>query len=215
MLKVFSVSLGSTLLTLSMCGVLLAASQRDYDQCVKVTDIAACTRVIEDRRQDRGVRADAYLHRADAHVLRKDYDRAIADYSESIRLAPSGKAFNGRGLVYVIKHAYERAIEDHTQAIRLEPPGSRFLDDYYNDRGLAYWARAGWRGTEEDYDRAIADYDAAITLGPGNPEYHSYRGLAYDRKKDYDRAIADHSEAIRLNKVGTQYRHYNDRGNAY
>jgi tetratricopeptide (TPR) repeat protein len=76
----------------------------------------------------------------------------------------------------------------------------------YNARGVL-WKRKG------DYDRAIADYNAAIEL---DPEYHyAYynRGISYFERRDIDRAIADFTRVIRINPKYAQA--YNNRGTAY
>ena len=48
------------------------------------------------------------------------------------------------------------------------------------------------------FDKAIADYDEAIKLNPGDARSYRWRGVAWSAKRDDDRAIADFSEAIRL-----------------
>jgi tetratricopeptide (TPR) repeat protein len=94
--------------------------------------------------------------RGEAHYAKGDYDGAIADFSEAIRLDPKfAIAFSGRGLAYSAKGDHDRAIADFNEAIRLDPK-SRIA--FYN-RGLAYDAKG-------DYDRAIADYTEAIRLDP-------------------------------------------------
>src|SRR4051812_1641712 len=63
----------------------------DSDSCEEASGekaIAACTRVIEKRRTSRQDRADAYHNRGLAYRANGDHDRAIADYSEAIRLVP-------------------------------------------------------------------------------------------------------------------------------
>jgi len=61
-----------------------------------------------------------------------------------------------------------------------------------NHRGVAYVRN-------RDYDRAIADYDAALQIAPNHASTYNFRGIAYRLKGDHDRAIADYSQAIRLN----------------
>jgi tetratricopeptide (TPR) repeat protein len=54
--------------------------------------------------------------------MKSDYDRAIADYSQAIRLNPnSGGAFFLRALSYSQKGDFDRAIQDYTKAIMLDP----------------------------------------------------------------------------------------------
>jgi tetratricopeptide (TPR) repeat protein len=60
-----------------------------------------------------------------------------------------------------------------------------------NNRGLAYSAKG-------DNDRAIADYNQAISLAPKDGHAYFYRALAYSAKGDNDRAIADYNQAISL-----------------
>ncbi|MGO9486752.1 MAG: tetratricopeptide repeat protein, partial [Rhodomicrobium sp.] len=64
-----------------------------------------------------------------------------------------------------------------------------------------------------DYDRAIADYDQAISLNPQYATAYYSRGLAYYNKGDYDRAIADYDQAIRLDPKYALA--YNNRGFVY
>jgi tetratricopeptide (TPR) repeat protein len=61
----------------------------------------------------------------------------------------------------------------------------------YNSRGIL-WKRKG------EYDRAIADYTAAIRINPKYSSAYTNRGVAYVEKHDYDRALADYNIAIRL-----------------
>ena len=50
-----------------------------------------------------------------------DYDRAIADFSEAIRLRPNAVDFSLRGNSYFDKKNYSLAIDDYSEAIRLDP----------------------------------------------------------------------------------------------
>ena len=63
------------------------------------------------------------------------YDQAIKDSSEAIRLKPGyADAWYHRGLAYARKDNYDQAIKDWSEAIRLKPD---YADAWYN-RGLAY-----------------------------------------------------------------------------
>jgi len=65
---------------------------------------------------------DAY-NRGIAYAEKADYDRAIADYTEAIRLDPKlAEAYCSRGAAYGRgKSEYDKAIDDLTEAIRLNP----------------------------------------------------------------------------------------------
>ena len=78
--------------------------------------IEGCTAVIRSSRSPW-----AFFNRGLAYQIERNIDRAIADYSEAIRLDPTfARAFNNRGAAYAAKQDYDRAIADYNQAIRLE-----------------------------------------------------------------------------------------------
>jgi tetratricopeptide (TPR) repeat protein len=92
---------------------------------------------------------NAYFNRGIFYSNEKgDYDKAISDHNEAIRLDPkNANAYINRGLTYEDKGDYDKAISDHNEAIRLDP---KKVGAYFN-RGLAYQAKG-------DYNKAIADY---------------------------------------------------------
>ena len=51
----------------------------------------------------------------------------------------------------------------------------------------------------KNYDRAIADYDAAVRLDPKFQRAYNNRGAAWRAKGDRRRALQDYAEAVRLN----------------
>jgi len=126
-----------------------------------------------------------------AYIKKGDYDRAIADLTQAIRLDPNyADAYISRGSVYNEKGDYDRAIADLTQAIRLDP-----------NYAIAYVVRASAYYSKGDYDRAIADFTQAIRLDPNSEITYCNRGIVYKEKGDYDRAIADFTQAIRLDPI--------------
>jgi tetratricopeptide (TPR) repeat protein len=64
----------------------------------------------------------------------------------------------------------------------------------------AYLNRANIYAQRTKYDRAFADYGAALALDPGNPLIAYNRGNAYFDRHQYERAIADFSRAIELDE---------------
>jgi tetratricopeptide (TPR) repeat protein len=91
--------------------------------------------------------AGTFLDRGILFARRGDYDNAIADFTEAIRLDPNlAAAYFNRGLAYAHKEDYDRVIADYNAALQIDPNAAAA----YNNRGLAY-------AHKEDYDRAIAD----------------------------------------------------------
>jgi tetratricopeptide (TPR) repeat protein len=128
-------------------------------------------------------------NRGNEAQAKKEYDRAVAEYSEAILLYPGEAVFLGnRGNAYFDKQEYGKAIADYTEAIRMNPGEAKF----YNSRGNA---RLG----KQDYNDAAADYSEAIRLIPDEADFRVSRGNAYFYLKDYNRAIADYESALRIN----------------
>lgn len=70
-----------------------------------------------------------------AHAGCGNYDRALADYDEAIRLNPKdANAFYNRGVTHAMKYDNDRAIADYDEAIRLNPKDAKA----FNNRGFAY-----------------------------------------------------------------------------
>jgi tetratricopeptide (TPR) repeat protein len=116
-----------------------------------------------------------------AHAERGQYDGAIADYTEAIRLNPQGAAaYNNRALAHEATGNHDLAITDFTEAIRLSPKRAEI---YYN-RGLSY-------SKTKDHEKAIADFTEAIWLNPKSARAYYDRGVCYAAKGNHDRAIAD------------------------
>jgi tetratricopeptide (TPR) repeat protein len=66
--------------------------------------------------------ADEAFDRGNAAQDQNDYDKAIAEYTESIRLDPDASgAYVARGISYADKGEFTKAIADYTEAIRLSP----------------------------------------------------------------------------------------------
>ena len=152
-----------------------------------------------------------------------EYDKAIRDFTEAIRLGTRTPRFSTRAASRGLSGTkYDKAIADFTEAIQIDP----LRTAAYSSRGLA-WAE------KRQYDKAIADHNEAIRLEPRtanaytcrgnawseqqgcttrrspittrpsgsirqNANTHTSRGHAWSRKHEYDKAIADFTEAIRL-----------------
>lgn len=149
--------------------------------------IAACTMAIENGRLSNSDIAVAHNNRAVAAHYKGQYDRAILDHDEAIRLRPDyAEAYSDRGNARLSKGLYALAVKDYSEAIRLQPnaPG------YFNNRCYAY-AMLGQ--TEE----ALADCDQAIKLAPKRTAtLFDSRGYALLRAKRYEQAIRDYNTAL-------------------
>ncbi len=147
--------------------------------------------------------AESFGARGNASMARREYDQAIADYDEAIRLEPTSSiAYNNRGGAWSAKNQYKKAIADYNEAIRLDPMNT-----------IAYYGRGVARLVTSDHDQAIADFDAAIRLDPSYALARVNRGNAWCAKHEFDKAIADYSAVIRLEPANA--RAYGNRGLAW
>jgi tetratricopeptide (TPR) repeat protein len=130
----------------------------------------------------------AYTTRAWILKETGDYDKAIADCDEAIRLNPNDSgAFNNRGNAWTDKAEYDKAIADYSAAIRIDPKCAI----HWVGRGIASTAK-------REYKRAISDFDEASRLDPKHAPMYVNRGKAWHLQGQFDKAIADYSEALRL-----------------
>ncbi|MGP0066258.1 MAG: tetratricopeptide repeat protein [Isosphaeraceae bacterium] len=118
----------------------------------------------------------------------KDYNGAIAAFTEAIRLDPnSARAYGYRAQAWGAKHYRDREIADLDQAIRLEP------------RNVSYrLSRAQSWSSQGRHDQAMVDYDDAIQLEPNNAQLYVSRGNEWRRHVKLDLAIADYDRAIQI-----------------
>lgn len=114
----------------SMLGLMLAcqtqaASKQDWDECAGTelaVAIRACSRIVSDQASSPSDRADGYSYRAGAYLSQRNFDQAIADYSEAIRLVPRNvSAFTGRALAYFHTGNRDQAAADFSVVQHLDP----------------------------------------------------------------------------------------------
>jgi tetratricopeptide (TPR) repeat protein len=203
----FVAILAACLVAVSVSSAWSAKRDRDWDACNGSDDdasIIGCTNVLNrGARESQEDRATAYNNRGWSYSNKDDYDRAIADFDEAIRLDPKfALALVNRGWAYERKGDYARAIADYEEAIRLDPNYSLA----YNNHGWIHHLKG-------EYDEAIADYGEAIRTDPKDATAYINRCDAYNRKNEPDRAIQDCEAAIRLDRNAASA--YARRGDAF
>lgn len=183
--------------------------------------IGACTALIQSGQETTANLAAAFHNRGIGYYDTDQFDKAIADDDQAIKLNPSSNAFYERGLAYWAKREYTRALQDFDEAIRLQPTALSYVTrgNVHDDNGQldlaiqdyasaiklepsnarAYGERCVAYATKGAYDAAITDCDKAIQLNPGYANAFANRGRSYVAKGDNDRALADFDKALALN----------------
>jgi len=132
--------------------------------------------------------APAHNDRGEEFRKKREFDRAIEEYSAAIRLDPTFTwPYNNRGLTWTAKGEFDKALKDFAEALRLDPKYSF----PYNNRGLVWAAKGEW-------DNAINDYSRAINLDGRYLFAHWNRGVAWEVRGEISKAIADYAESIQI-----------------
>jgi tetratricopeptide (TPR) repeat protein len=175
-----------------------AHKQGDHDGAIRLL-----TKAITSGELDAADLLIAFEHRGHAWNGKNDFDRAIADYSEAIRLNPQAwHAFILRGGAWREKKDFDRAIADYSEAIQLNPPHPHDAAFVFDRRGLVY-LKLG------NYGAAIADYSSAINLDPESASSRYGRGLARRLMGDRNAAEADIAAAMKADAtIAEKYRKY-------
>jgi lipoprotein NlpI len=79
--------------------------------------------------------------------------------------------------------------------------------------GVLAWRRGNGFWAGDDKTRALAEYDEALRLSPGNDQFHKMRGDLYAALGQQDNAIPDFDDAVRINPGYSNA--FFSRGNAY
>jgi tetratricopeptide (TPR) repeat protein len=166
-----------------------AQTQQDWALCQDLRSpdfpIQGCTAVIQAGRELLDRLAIAYNNRGVAYRLKTEYDKAIDDFNEAIKLRPNyPNALNNRAVAYRNKGDLDHALADYDQAIALKPD---YLAAYYN-RGLAL-------DDKGEYQRAVADFTLVLQADPNNPLVLFRRSQALLKKGDIEAAKADMAAA--------------------
>ncbi len=144
--------------------------------------------------------AQFYKIRGKARYDNGQYEAAIADYNEALRIKPDDfKTYYNRGRAKGQLGQYESAVSDFNVVIRIKP-----------DSANAYFLRGFSKQSIKRYDSAIADYDAALRIKSDDAEAYKNRGLAKHELGQYESAISDYDAALRIKLDDAEV--YYDRG---
>ena len=154
-----------------------------------------------------------YYNRGYIQFQLKNWDGAIQDYSEAIRLNPiDAEYYNARGRTLFELEKLQEAIQDFSKAIQIDPEiemtylnrgicyslekeFDKALKDFleYEKRNtndpMLYFERANIKVEREDIYGAIQDFDQFLRLKPNDPDVMYRKALLLFESSEYDRAL--------------------------
>lgn len=164
--------------------------------------LRGCGELIRRADLSDGLRAIAYSRRSDSHIAKNEWDRAVEDRLEALKLEPksdtarlrAAEAHRMRGNIRQAADDIDGAIGDYTEAIRF---------DANNVAAIA--GRAAIYLRRNEIDAAIDDLTAARKLDGANETYKALLSDLYGKRADaallqekHDTAIEAYGEAIEL-----------------
>src|SRR5262249_39673557 len=141
--------------------------------------------------------APAFNHRGNAWEEQREFDRAIRDYTEAIRLglkdrffANDGSVFVNRGNLWHVKKEYARALRDFDEAIRLDPKYAMAIHK------KAYLLATCADDKLRDVTHAQELLKAAVQLRPASPFTEELLGVLAAAQGRFEDAIRHQEKAL-------------------
>ena len=153
-----------------------------------------------------------YSNRAAAYMALEQYEKALADADECVRLQPTwAKGYSRRGAALFrmdklggARDAFEKGLEldgDNPTYVRATKQELQLVMDAIAQRkeeSLEFKERAIEAFNVQNFKRAEQHLSSAIELDPENHVFYSNRAAAYMAMEKYEKALKDANECVRL-----------------
>ena len=121
------------------------------------------------------------------HEQKKEYDKAIEYYRQSLGIKENSEAFQNLGICYFRKGLLKEAYRNLTKALLLNP--NKYT--IYNSLG-AVLEKSG------NFDNAIQMLEIGIKLNPKNSVGHYNLGVVFGKKGEFGKALENFEKALEL-----------------
>jgi tetratricopeptide (TPR) repeat protein len=146
--------------------------------------------------------ATVYMRRGYCYLLLGDYQSAIIDENEAIKMAPIlDKAYFARAVCRFEMKDFKLAEEDLNKYIETDKTSA-----------LAYNYLAAVKFMQKNFKEALDSYDQVAKLDPVFPDVYTNRGMMRHNLGDLKGAIADYTLALKQNQSNPTA--YNNKGAA-
>ncbi len=125
--------------------------------------------------------AEAHYYRGHSYFAKKEFDKALADYSASIEAAPKVvRYYYARAAAYFGLADFTRSLADYNTMLQLEPRNA----SAFTSRGLVYHKLT-------QFDRALSDFSTALEMDPGYVLAFVARAQTYIQIRKWQLALDD------------------------
>jgi tetratricopeptide (TPR) repeat protein len=154
---------------------------------------AALDEVIREQAQSGSSSPEPYLARSELWALATDYDAALEDLLEAMKVAQRQPQTTAQRLAYLTR--FEEIL-----ALRVRLPRPRYPGEAVDHLG------AGIEFFDQGLlDRALAEFDAAVQLNPADKVHWYYRALTQKRLLNDAAAERDVTVAVHLERQQAGY----------
>jgi tetratricopeptide (TPR) repeat protein len=166
------------------------AAVKDFSKAIKAIRDNA------DVRCDTFLLAMVFTLRGRAWQKIKEYENAINDFDEAIRVVPNthpnlmGLAFFGRADMWRAKKEFEKAMEDYDKAIPLDLPA--------HGQGYAWFETEEGDFDEEAWAKTMKEFNDSLRLFSKNASVLYLRAIAFWQHGEFEKAVKDFDEVISL-----------------
>ncbi|GAA0730572.1 hypothetical protein GCM10009430_41880 [Aquimarina litoralis] len=151
------------------------------------------------------IRKTGYVNRGLARDKIKEYDGAIQDFTEAIKLDSTDMAsFIDRGLSKMHAGYFAEAIKDYEYVIHVN------TDSKMVQNAIYWMARINF--SQGKFDEVVRNCDDYFKVNSIDAELYFIRGTANDMLGNFEQSIKDYSKAIKL--YPNYYQAYANRGTA-
>jgi len=124
---------------------------------------------------------------------KKQYQKALADYNEAIKIKPKGDLYNSRGKTYFDMGQIASAIKDYQEAIKFNPEKAEF----HVNLGAAF-------GAQGNIDAAVIALNAGVAADPEFANGYLNRSLAYSQQSNFQAALQDIDKYLNLKPYNSE-----------
>jgi tetratricopeptide (TPR) repeat protein len=190
--------LGGLAVAAALIGMAPASAQQspDWTLCVNKNKaypvdqaVKGCTNVLKSGRETTRNRAIAFNNRGIAYYDDNQYEKAIADFTEAIKLDRGyADAYQSRASAYSDNGDHDKAVADYNQAIRLNAKDPIAFNNRCDELLIIHQVQA-----------AIQDCNESLRMRPNHANTMMHRGNALLAAKQYAKAIDDYDAVLRQN----------------